>query len=117
LRRLPHVQSGKLTALVVNTAKRAAALPDVPTTLEAGLADAEYPFWFGLFAPARTPPDVVGKLHSETLKALQAPKVRDRLTALGVEPMPMTRADFDAYVVQEIAVNAGLAKAVGIKAD
>jgi tripartite-type tricarboxylate transporter receptor subunit TctC len=114
---LPHIKSGKLTALVVNTAKRVAALPDVPTTLEAGLADAEYPFWFGLFAPAGTPPDVVDKLHSQALKALQAPKVRDRLTALSVEPMPMTRADFDAYVVQEIAVNAGLAKAVGIKAD
>ena len=114
---LPHVREGKLAALVVNGAKRAAALPDVPTTLEAGFADAEYPIWFGLFLPAKTPRDIVDKLHRETLKALQAPKVRDKLATLGLDPMVMTPAEFDAHVEKEIAVNAALVKAVGIKPD
>jgi tripartite-type tricarboxylate transporter receptor subunit TctC len=114
---LPHVREGKLAALVVNGAKRAAALPDVPTTLEAGFADAEYPIWFGLFLPAKTPRDIVDKLHRETLKALQVPKVRDKLVTLGLDPMVMTPAEFDAHVEKEIAVNAALVKAVGIKPD
>jgi tripartite-type tricarboxylate transporter receptor subunit TctC len=111
------MSQGKLAALVVNGAKRAAALPDVPTTLEAGFADAEYPIWFGLFLPAKTPRDIVDKLHRETLKALQAPKVRDKLVTLGLDPMVMTPAEFDAHVEKEIAVNAALVKAVGIKPD
>jgi tripartite-type tricarboxylate transporter receptor subunit TctC len=114
---LPNVQGGKLTALVVNGAKRSAALPDVPTTLEAGFANAEYPIWFGLFLPAKTPRDIVDKLHRETLKALQAPKVRDKLATLGVDPMVMTPKEFDAHVEKEIAVNAALVKAIGIKPD
>ena len=114
---LPHVREGKLAALVVNGAKRAAALPDVPTTLETGFADAEYPIWLGMFLPAKTPRDIVDKLHRETLKALQAPKVRDKLVTLGLDPMVMTPAEFDAHVEKEIAVNAALVKAVGIKPD
>jgi tripartite-type tricarboxylate transporter receptor subunit TctC len=114
---LPHVREGKLAALVVNGAKRSAALPDVPTTLEAGFADAEYPIWFGLFLPAKTPRDVVDKLHRETFKALQAPKVRDRLTQLGLDPMVMTPKDFDAHVQKEITLNAALVKAIGIKPE
>jgi len=113
---LPQIQEGKLIALVVNGARRAAALPDVPTTLEAGFADAEYPIWFGLFLPAKTPRDVVEKLHRETAKALQASKVRDTLAGLGVDPMVMTPGEFDAHVQKEIAVNAALVKAAGIKA-
>lgn len=112
---LPLVREGKLTALVVNGAKRSAALPDVPTTLEAGFADAEYPIWFGLFLPAKTPRDIVDKLHRETLKALQAPKLREKLATLGLEPMVMTPKEFDAYVQKEIAINAALVKAAGIK--
>ena len=114
---LPHIREGKLTPLVVNSAQRAAALPDVPTTLEAGFADAEYPIWFGLFLPAKTPRDIVDKLHRETAKALQTPKVRDRLSAMGVDPMVMTPSEFDAYVESEIAVNAALVKAAGIRPE
>jgi tripartite-type tricarboxylate transporter receptor subunit TctC len=114
---LPHIRDGKLAALVVNGTRRAAALPDVPTTLEAGFTDAEYPIWFGLFLPVKTPRDVVDKLHRETAKALQTPKVRDKLAALGVDPMVMTPSEFDAYVEKEIAVNAALVKAAGIRPD
>ena len=113
---LPQIQDGKLAALAVNGAKRSAALPDVPTTLEAGIANAEYPIWLGMFLPAKTPRDIVDKLNRETLKALQEPKVRDKLAALGFEPMVMTPAEFDAHVEKEIAVNAALVKAAGIKA-
>lgn len=112
---LPQVQAGKLTALAVNGAKRSAALPNVPTILEAGFPNAEYPFWLGMFLPAKTPSDIVDKLNREALKALQEPKVRDKLAALGFEPMVMTPAEFAAHIEKEIAVNAALVKAAGIK--
>jgi tripartite-type tricarboxylate transporter receptor subunit TctC len=114
---LPHVHEGKLTALVVNGTNRTPALPDVPTTQEAGFRDAEYPIWYGLFVPAKTPRNVVNTLHSETVKALQAPKVRERIAALFVDPMVMMPNDFDAYVQKEMDINAMLVKAAGIKPD
>jgi tripartite-type tricarboxylate transporter receptor subunit TctC len=112
---LPHVREGKLVALVVNGTERSAALPDVPTTLEAGFTDAEFPTWFGLFLPVKTPREIVDKLHDETAKALQTPKVAERLAGLGVDPMAMTPAEFDALIQREVAANAELVKAAGIK--
>lgn len=112
---LPQVQEGKLSALAVNGAKRSAALPNVPTTLEAGFADAEYPIWLGMFLPAKTARDIVDKLNRETLSALAEPKVREKLVSLGFEPMVMTPAEFAAHVEKEISVNAALVKAAGIK--
>ena len=112
---LSQVQEGKLRALVVNGAKRSSALPNVPTTSEAGIANAEYPIWFGLFLPAKTPRDIVDKLHGETAKALQTPKVREKLAALGIDPMGMSPAEFAAHVQREIAANAELVKAAGLK--
>jgi tripartite-type tricarboxylate transporter receptor subunit TctC len=114
---LPHIREGKLLPLVVNSAKRATALPEVPTTLESGFVDAEYPIWFGLFVPTKTPRDIVDKLHGETVRALQAPKVRDKLATLGLDPMPMTPTEFDAHVEKEIAVNAALVKGIGMKPE
>jgi tripartite-type tricarboxylate transporter receptor subunit TctC len=113
---LPQIQDGKLRALAVNGTKRSSALPRVPTTQEAGIAKAEYPIWFGLFLPIKTPPEIVAKLHGETFKALQSPKVREKLSALGIEAMPMSSAEFAAYVQREIASNADLVKAAGLKA-
>ncbi len=83
---LPFVREGKLTALVVNGDKRSAALPDVPTTAEAGFPDAVFPSWWGMFLPAKTPAKIVRELHDETLKALQTPSLRAKLDALGVDP-------------------------------
>ena len=114
---LPHVRESKLRALVVNGAKRSSALPDVPTTLEAGVANAEYPIWFGLFLPAKTPREIVEKLHGETVKALQASKVREKLAALGIDQMPMSPSDFAAHVHREIAANANLVHEAGLKAQ
>lgn len=114
---LPQIRDGKLVPLAVNVAKRSAALPDVPTLQEAGYADAEYPIWFGLFAPARTPPAIVEKLNRGTAKVLQSAAVREKLVGLGVEPMNMTSDEFTAYVGREIALNASLAKKAGLKAQ
>ena len=114
---LPQIRDGKLVPLAVNGAKRTAALPDVPTTAEAGFLDAEYPIWFGLFVPARTSREVIEKLNRETLKALQEPKLRDGLANLGVDPMVMSPAQFEAHVQREMAMNASLVKAVGLKPE
>jgi tripartite-type tricarboxylate transporter receptor subunit TctC len=112
---LPHVKAGALTALVVNSAKRSAALPDVPTTAESGFTDAEYPFWIGTFLPAKTPRTIVDRLHGEAIKALATPALKAKLAALGVDPMLMSPTEFDAFVVKQIAADAALAKAAGIK--
>jgi tripartite-type tricarboxylate transporter receptor subunit TctC len=73
--------------------------------------------WFGIFLPARAPRDIVDKLHRETLAALVEPKVRAKLTAMGVDPMVMTSAEFDALIEREIAINAALVNAVGLRAQ
>lgn len=112
---LRHIQDGKLAALAVNGTTRSPALPDVPTVRQAGFVDAEYPMWFGLFAPARTPRAIIDRLHRETLQALQTPKVKDRLATLGVDPMVMTPTEFDALVAREVEINDALVRAIGLK--
>jgi tripartite-type tricarboxylate transporter receptor subunit TctC len=114
---LPHIRDGKLLALAANGTKRSPTLPNVPTLQEAGFADAEYPIWFGLFAPARTPAPIVEKLNHETLKVLQSPGLREKLSGLGVEAIVMTPPQFKAHVEKEIALNAALAKKAGLKAE
>ncbi len=113
---LPQLRDGHLVALAVNGAQRAAALPEVPTTREAGFTDAEYPIWFGLFLPAKAPHDIVMRLHDETLHVLQAAAVRDKLAGLGVDPMTMMPAEFDAYVAKEVTINAALVETAGLAA-
>ena len=112
---LPLVRDGKLLAIAVGSAKRATALPDVPTTIEAGFPNSEYNFWVGLFAPGKTPRPLVKRLYQETQKALSSPEMSQRMRTLGAEPMPMTPEQFDAYVRDEIALNAKLVKAAGIR--
>jgi len=113
----PHIRDGKLAGLAVNGDQRSAALPEVPTTREAGFRDAEYPIWFGLFAPAGTPREIVERLNRETLKAVQSPRVREKFASLGVDPMPMSPAEFAAYVEREVTLNALLARNAGLKAE
>jgi tripartite-type tricarboxylate transporter receptor subunit TctC len=105
----------KVDALAVSSAKRAAALPDVPTTIEAGYPDSEYNFWIGMFLPVKTPAPIAARLHEETLKALKNPAVSARLDKVGAEPMPMSPAAFDQFVRKEIDINATLVKAAGIE--
>ena len=111
---LPYIRDGRLLALVLNSGKRAAELPDVPTTLEAGYRDADLPIWIGMFAPAKSPRDIINKLHAETAKALQLPVTREKLAKTGVEQMLMSPAEFDARVRNEIETNGAVARAAGI---
>ena len=89
---LPLIQDGKLVALAVSTPTRSKTLPDVPTTIEAGLPDSDYVYWMGMFAPAKTPPAIVERLRSETEKALKNPNVVEKFAAQGIEPMPLSPA-------------------------
>ena len=114
---LSFIRGGKLQALAVSTPKRASALPDVPTTLEAGFANSDYTFWVAIFVPAKTPSAIVEKLHQQTQKTLQSASLREKLATLGVEPAIMTSAELDALVKAEIAANAVVVKAANIKAE
>lgn len=114
---LPFIRDGKVKALAVNTPKRVAALPDLPSTLEAGFAESDYSVWVGVLAPANTPADIVERLYKEVMAALATDKVRDRLTASGLEPAPVTSAAFAAQIAEEIKINIALAKALAIKAN
>jgi tripartite-type tricarboxylate transporter receptor subunit TctC len=114
---LSLIRDGKLIALAVSSLERSPDLPDVPTTIEAGFPNSEYNFWFGVFAPAKTPPEIIQRLYEETAKALHDPEVREKLAKLGVQPMPKTPAQFDDYVRKELEQNAALVKAAGIKAQ
>jgi len=111
---LPLINDGKLVALAISAEKRAAELPDVPTSGEAGLANSAYPFWSGLFVPAKTPRDIIVRLHDETEKALQLAAVQERLAKLGVEPMPMSLDQFEKFFRDDVAANVQLVKAAHI---
>jgi tripartite-type tricarboxylate transporter receptor subunit TctC len=112
---LPFIRDGKLIPLAVSSAKRSSALPAVPTTLESGLADSDYNYWMGMFVPAKTPREIVERLYQETQKALRLPAVVEKFGPQGIEPMPMTPAEFDALIKKEIAINVALVKAAGLK--
>jgi tripartite-type tricarboxylate transporter receptor subunit TctC len=102
------INDGKIRALAVSTSKRAAALPNVPTTAEAGLKDAAYVFWNGLFLPAKTPTEIVNRLHDETTKALAVASVQERLAKIGQEPLAMTPAQFEQYFHADVRDTAKL---------
>ena len=111
---LPVIGDGKVVALAVSTPQRAALLPNVPTTTEAGYPDAAYLFWGGLSVPAKTPRDIVQRLHDECQKALKLPVVQERLAKLGVQPMPMSVEQFQKFVRDDLAATVKLARDVGI---
>jgi tripartite-type tricarboxylate transporter receptor subunit TctC len=112
---LPLIRDGKVLALAVSSSKRASALPDVPTTIEAGVPDSDFDFWVGAFVPKKTPRDVVAKMHSEIVKAINNPATREKLTTLGVEQMIMTSDAFDARIAKEAELAKTLAKAAKIE--
>ena len=109
------VQGGKLSILAVSGSTRSAALPDTPTTVEAGFPNSDYNFWVGFFAPVKTPKAIVDRLNAETVKALQNPAVKQKLANVGGDPMPMTPAEFDGFVLKEIEINGTLVKASGVQ--
>ena len=107
--------TARLIPLAVTTQKRSAALPDVPTTLELGFKDSDYTFWNGFLAPAKTPKPIIDRLHSEITKIVASADVRQKLDMQGVEPLPLSPAEFDALMRKEITDNVELAKAAGLK--
>src|ERR1700736_3249622 len=112
---LPLVREGQVRALLVSTPQRAPDLPDVPTPAEAGLKNAESLIWFGIFMPSKTSRDIVAKFHAAGVKVLTEPAMQDSLKKLGVEAMPLTPKEMDDFVVREIAANAEVIEAAGIK--
>jgi tripartite-type tricarboxylate transporter receptor subunit TctC len=114
---LALIREGKLVPLAVSTSTRTPALPDVPTTVEAGFADAEFNLWFGVFLPGRTPNDVVERLYRETAAALANPEVKEKLKKYQTQPMPMSGAQFREMVHKELTENAAFFKKVGLKAN
>jgi tripartite-type tricarboxylate transporter receptor subunit TctC len=114
---LPLIQDGKLLALAVSTASRSPALPNVPTTVEAGVPDSDYTFWVGMIAPSATPPAIIKRLNEEAVKALNTPEVKERLTKLGAEAFTMEPAAFNAYIKTEMDSAAQIAKAANLKAQ
>ena len=109
-----QIRAGQLLPLAVGSPKRASALPDVPTTAEAGVPGSEFNFWIGMFAPGKTPREIVNRLHAEVLKALATPEVKERFASLGADAWTLTPEQFDAYVREEIKANAQLVKAAGL---
>jgi tripartite-type tricarboxylate transporter receptor subunit TctC len=114
---LPLAKSGKLRAIAVTTAKRSAVAPDIPTLAESGLVGFEVGSWQGVFAPAGTPSDIVKRLNAEIVKIINMPDVREKLLALGAEPVGDTPEQFGAYVKTEVVKWSDVVKKSGAKVD
>ena len=114
---LPFVQSGRLRALGVTTAKRTVAAPDLPTIAEAGLPGYEQSAWHGLLAPVGTPEAVIAKLNAEVNRLLRSPDVVERFAVQGFEAIGGSPAEFAAFIRQDVAKYAKLVKAAGIRID
>jgi tripartite-type tricarboxylate transporter receptor subunit TctC len=111
---LAHVRTGKLRALGVSSAQRVAALPDIPTIAEAGVPGYESAQWYGLFAPAGTPQEIVAWVHRETIAALRAPAMKERLATEGLEVVGNAPDEFATLIKADIAKWTKLVKAAGI---
>jgi tripartite-type tricarboxylate transporter receptor subunit TctC len=112
---LPFIRSGRLIPLAVSTRQRSSLLPDVPTTIEAGYADSDYTFWNGLLVPAKTPRNIVDRLHAEMQTALKQTSVVDKLKSQGIEFMNLSPSEMDAMIRKEIQNNLAIVKAAGLK--
>ena len=100
---LTHVRGGRLRALAISSARRSALVPELPTVAEAGLPGFDVSAWFGLYAPAATPREIVGKLNADVNRVLQLPEVKEKFAALGAESLPMTTEQFELHLRAEIA--------------
>lgn len=112
---LPHVKSGRLRALAVSSAKRSAAVPELPTMSEAGLRGYEATAWYGILAPAGTAREILAKLNAEITSSLKHPDVADRLKSEGAEPGGSTPEQFAAFIKTETARWAEVIKTTGVK--
>ena len=114
---LPHIKSGRLRPLAVGSTQRVPSLPEVPTFIEEGVVGYEASVWWGLVAPAKTPPEIIAKLNAETNKALADPGVRQKLGDLGAVIDPGTPEQFGAFLKSETDRWARVIKTAGIRPD
>jgi len=112
-----QIRAGRLKAFAVTTGRRSGFFPELPTVADTGLAGFDISTWFGVFAPAGTPPEIVDRLHAEIAKALGFEDIRERLARLGAEPAPQTPAEFGAFVREEQQKYARIVKASGARVD
>ncbi len=112
---LPHIQSGKLRALAVTSAKRSALLPNLPTMAESGLAGYEVNSWFGILAPAKTPRAAVTKLNADVGKVLQSPGIREQMSEQGAEPLFSSPEEFGKVINADLATWAQVVKTLGLR--
>ena len=109
--------AGKVGALVVSSPKRSSLMPDLPTTVEAGYPNSDYNFWVGALVSAKTPREIVERLHKEINALVQSPEINDRIRKLGADPLSLTLGEFDAMIRRELEENAQLIKKAGITAN
>ena len=114
---MAQVKGGKVRAIAVTTKDRSKLAPELPTMAEAGLPGFDISTWFGLLAPAGTPPDVIARWNADVVKVLNAPDVREKMLAQGAEPAPTTPAEFAAFIAKERDKYARIVKASGAKVD
>jgi tripartite-type tricarboxylate transporter receptor subunit TctC len=114
---LAHIKAGKLRPLAVTTTTRSAALPDVPTMAEAGVAGYELNGWSGLLVHANTPKDIVRTLNQEIVAIIKAPEIGERFSSLGFDIVGNTPEQFQAFIESEVAKWGKLVKAANIHAD
>jgi tripartite-type tricarboxylate transporter receptor subunit TctC len=110
-------EAGKVGALVVSSPTRSSLMPELPTTAEAGYPNSAYNFWVGALVSSRTPRPIVEQLHKEITALVESPEISDQIKKLGADPLAMSIADFEAMIQRELAENAQLIKAAGIKAN
>jgi tripartite-type tricarboxylate transporter receptor subunit TctC len=114
---IPQIRAGKVRALAVLSERRLPTLPKVPTAGEAGVDNFVVPVWYGMFAPARTPPDIIARLSLETLKALDSADLRDKFAAMGVDPWPGRPEELQSLVRSETARYGEVIRGIGLKLD
>ena len=113
----PQIKSGRVKALAVTSAKRSASMPDLPTVAESGVSGYEMVLWIGMFAPAGTPREVAEKLNAEVVRIVKLPDIREKLDAMGVEPLGNTSEQVTEWIRREIAMFGPVVKAANIKAE
>jgi tripartite-type tricarboxylate transporter receptor subunit TctC len=112
---LPFIRDGRVVALAASTPTRAADLPAVPTTLEAGYANSDSTIWYAVFMPAKTPRAIVETFHAAGARLLTTPAMQEKLRLLAIDPLPLAPVEMDRFVAAEIAANGKVVKAAGIQ--
>jgi tripartite-type tricarboxylate transporter receptor subunit TctC len=114
---VPQIKSGRVRALAVTSAKRAGAMPELPTIAESGVPGYEMALWIGVFAPAGTPSEVAEKLTAEVVRIVNLADIREKLAGMGVEPLGNTSEQTADWIRREIAKYGPVVKAAGIRAE